>query len=139
MALAVSILIAALAYQCIINIGNSHDLCGYGNLVPHQAIGITAAIKALVVVAGNIIAHLFVFAITNALHMLNNLAALHGVRLHDFKLFLGELARLEQNAIANRNLTITSKNNLFKQYFWIKHKPRLIAGLVDKLNMQLYG
>ena len=71
--------------------------------------------------------------------MLNNLAALHGVRLHDFKLFLGELARLEQNAIANRNLALTSKNNLFKQYFWIKHKPRLIAGLVDNLNMQLYG
>ena len=33
----------------------------------------------------------------------------------------------------NQTLVLASKNNLFKQYFCIKHKPRLIAGLVAEL------
>ena len=34
----------------------------------------------------------------------------------------------------NQTLALASKNNLYKQYFCIKHKPRLIAGLVVNLS-----
>ena len=34
----------------------------------------------------------------------------------------------------NQTLVLASKINLFKQYFCIKHKPRLIAGLVVNLS-----
>ena len=34
----------------------------------------------------------------------------------------------------NQTLALASKNNLYKRYFCIKHKPRLIAGLVVNLS-----
>ena len=57
------------------------------------------------VVTSNLIAHLFVLASANTLHMLDNGTALRGVSLHNFKLFFSQATGLKQNAVTNSDFT----------------------------------
>ena len=97
-------LVAAVAGEGVVHIGQRHHLRGDGDLVPLQAIGIAAAVPPLVVPAADLVGGAHQRVVLRYGHVPQQLVADDGVALHDLKLFVGEFAGLVEDLVRDLDL-----------------------------------
>ena len=96
--------IAALAGQCVVNVGQRHGLGTNGDVVALQPVGVAAAVVPLMVPAADLACDLDQRCVLLERQIMQDFVADGGVRFHDLELFPRELAGLVQNRLGNIDL-----------------------------------
>ena len=122
------------ARQRIVHVRDRHDPRRQRNLFPLELFGISRAIPPLVVRHRDVPRHLQKPDVGKPLpRRVQRLRADRHVRPHDLGLVVGQLARLQQDAVGNRDLSyVVQRAGLMDQpdEFRVDH-PAMFAGVVD--------
>ncbi len=131
--------INAFAGQRVVYIRQSNNLGGNRDFIPFEAVRITAPVVAFVVPAANLISRFNERLILVHRQPFQHIRADTGMALHDGEFLIGQLARLVEDGLVNRNLADIVQRGRRRDHGNITPGQRIAVGPLHQVGQQQLG